>query len=71
MAKRKRPPKPLPTLWRVPDPLWAMLEPILAERDPPKTSLPQSSVSRLPLPIDSAQLVTGSYQGRPETVDQS
>ena len=36
MAKRKNPPKPLPTLWRVPDPLWAMLEPILAEQDPPK-----------------------------------
>jgi putative transposase len=36
MAKRKKPPKPLPTLWRVPDPLWEILEPILEEQDPPK-----------------------------------
>jgi transposase len=36
MAKRKNPPKPLPTLWRVPDPLWEILEPILEEQDPPK-----------------------------------
>jgi putative transposase len=28
--------KPLPTIWRVPDELWEKIEPILAERDPPK-----------------------------------
>lgn len=26
---------PLPTIWNVPDELWAMIEPILAEFDPP------------------------------------
>lgn len=26
----------LPTIWRVPDDLWAKIEPILAENDPPK-----------------------------------
>ena len=26
----------LPTIWRVPDDLWARMAPILAERDPPK-----------------------------------
>ena len=29
-------PKPLPTIWRVPDELWATIEPILAELDPPR-----------------------------------
>jgi len=28
--------EPLPTIWRVPDDLWAKIEPILAEHDPPK-----------------------------------
>lgn len=27
--------EPLPTMWRVPDELWARLEPILADVDPP------------------------------------
>ena len=27
--------KPLPTIWQVPDDLWAMIEPILADLDPP------------------------------------
>jgi len=34
--KRDTGPKPLPTIWRVPDELWAKIEPILAEHDPPK-----------------------------------
>jgi putative transposase len=29
-------PKPLPTIWRVPDDLWAELRPILERYDPPK-----------------------------------
>ena len=32
--KKRRP--PLPTIWRVPDPLWAEVKPILDELDPPK-----------------------------------
>ena len=28
--------RPLPTIWRVSDELWAKIEPILAENDPPK-----------------------------------
>ena len=35
MAKRKRTPKPLPTIWHVPDELWERIEPVLNERDPP------------------------------------
>jgi putative transposase len=27
---------PLPTIWRVPDELWAKIEPMLAQYDPPK-----------------------------------
>src|SRR5687767_15969904 len=30
--------KPLPTLWRVPDELWEIIEPILNEHDPPKST---------------------------------
>ena len=28
--------RPLPTIWRVPDELWAKIEPVLAQYDPPK-----------------------------------
>lgn len=35
MARTKRKPKPLPTIWQVPDGLWNLIEPILNELDPP------------------------------------
>jgi putative transposase len=35
MARRKRTPKPLPTIWHVPDELWKRIEPVLNELDPP------------------------------------
>ena len=34
--KRETTPSPLPTIWRVSDDLWAKIEPIPAEHDPPK-----------------------------------
>ena len=34
MARRKRTPQVLPTLWRVPDELWERIEPVLNELDP-------------------------------------
>ena len=33
---RQKQERPLPTSWRVPDQLWAKIEPILAQYDPPK-----------------------------------
>src|SRR5215218_2734519 len=30
--------KPLPTIWRVPDELWEIIEPILEKHDPPKST---------------------------------
>jgi putative transposase len=36
--KRETQPEPLPTIWRVPDELWAQIEPILAQYDPPKAT---------------------------------
>jgi putative transposase len=33
---RRRRPKPLPTIWRVPDDLWRVVERVLRELDPPK-----------------------------------
>lgn len=40
MPRRKQDqgPEPLPTIWRVPDELWAKIEPVLAECDPPKST---------------------------------
>jgi len=35
MAKRKREPKPLATIWEVDDDLWNLIEPILSQLDPP------------------------------------
>jgi len=34
--KRETTPPPVPTIWRVSDNLWAKIEAILAEYDPPK-----------------------------------
>ena len=36
MTQRTKSKPSLPTIWRVPDELWAMLERLLAELDPPK-----------------------------------
>jgi putative transposase len=36
MPRHKRVAQELPTIWRVPDPLWERIAPILAELDPPK-----------------------------------
>ena len=35
MARKKRIPKALPTIWRVSDELWELIQPILEELDPP------------------------------------
>lgn len=37
MARAKRTVKPLPTIWNCPDELWEIIEPVLAELDPPHT----------------------------------
>ena len=36
MGRRKQEQKPLPPIWECSDELWAVIEPILAEHDPPK-----------------------------------
>jgi putative transposase len=36
MVREVNDPEELPTIWRVPDKLWARIEPILNRRDPPK-----------------------------------
>ena len=38
MRRRRKEPKPLPTIWRVPDDLWERIEPLLSELDPPKAT---------------------------------
>ena len=35
MGRPKKIREPLPTIWRTPDELWVVVEPILAELDPP------------------------------------
>jgi putative transposase len=36
MGRKKREPAAMPTIWRVPDELWAKIEPVLAKYDPAK-----------------------------------
>ncbi len=36
MPSKARHRDPLPTIWRVPDELWVLITPVLAELDPPK-----------------------------------
>ena len=36
MPRKRHPPRPLPTIWRVPDDLWATVQTILGEINPPK-----------------------------------
>jgi putative transposase len=38
MGRKKREVKPLPTIWRVPDDLWARFQAVLDERDPPAST---------------------------------
>ena len=38
MSKDSITEKPMPTIWRVPDELWEIIEPILEEHDPPKST---------------------------------
>ena len=35
MARTKRKSKPLPTIWRIPEDLWELIQPILNQLDPP------------------------------------
>lgn len=57
MARRTKERGPLPTIWRVPDGLWAEIEPILAELDPPNRVGPKRVSAR---PILDAII----YRGR-------
>ena len=41
MGRRKQERKPLPPIWECSDELWAVIEPILAEHDPPKQGPPR------------------------------
>ena len=38
MGRKKKEAKPLPTIWRVPDEMWEVVEPVIAELDPPKVT---------------------------------
>ncbi len=38
MSENSTQEKPHPTIWRVPDELWEIIEPILALHDPPKST---------------------------------
>ena len=49
MSENSTQEKPLPTIWRVPDELWEIIEPILKEHDPPKsTGRPRIETSAKP-----------------------
>ena len=38
MSENSTQQRPLPTIWRTPDQLWEVIEPILQEHDPPKST---------------------------------
>ena len=57
MARAKKQREPLPPIWRVPDELWAIVEPIIAELDPPNRVGPKRVPAR---PILDAII----YRGR-------
>ena len=38
MSENSTQQKPLPTIWRTPDELWEIIEPMLTEHDPPKST---------------------------------
>ena len=57
MASEPAEREPLPTIWRVPDELWAEIEPIVAELDPPNRLGPKRTPAR---PV----LDASSYRGR-------
>jgi transposase len=57
MARAKQERKPLPPIWRVPDELWVIAEPIIAELDPPNRVGPKRVAAR---PILDAII----YRGR-------
>jgi putative transposase len=47
MARTKRKPKALPTIWQTPDVMWGCITPILDELDPPaKTGRPRTNLRR-------------------------
>jgi putative transposase len=46
MSKGKKRREPLPTIWRVPDELWAIAEPIIRELDPPNRFGPKRVSAR-------------------------
>lgn len=53
MGRRKKERKPLPPIWRMPDELWAEVEPVREELDPPKRFGP---ARKEPRPIFDAVL---------------
>lgn len=59
MARKKRTPKPLPTIWRVPDELWERIEPVLNELDPPAQTGRKRIAPRLALDGIIYQMRTG------------
>ena len=57
MGRPRKKREPLPPIWRVPDELWAIAEPIIAELDPPNLVAPKRVPAR---PILDAII----YRGR-------
>lgn len=38
MGRKKKEAKALPTIWRVPDEMWELVEPVITQLDPPKST---------------------------------
>ena len=68
MGRPKKVRAPLPPIWEAPDELWAMIEPILAEHDPPKRGpkrIDQRGTGRGDLPAAERLPVESAAEGVP------
>ncbi len=67
MRKKRAQPEALPTIWQVPDELWSMVAPILAELDLPKSTRRKRIDARAALEAIIFQHISSESSSRPQS----